>query len=222
MSASTYPMRIEGELQPNLSRGLWLVKWFLLIPHWICLIFLWIAFLLATIAAFFVLLFTGRYPRGLFDFNVGVLRWSWRVGFYSYDALATDQYPPFTLGEVPDYPARLTVDYPEQQRRGLPLIGWWLLGLPQYAIAGLLAGGGGFSWIGHVGYGGVVGVLMLVVGLLLLFRKRYPPDIFDIVMGFNRWVFRVGIYAAFMTPQYPPFRIDAGPSEPTPAAEISV
>ena len=83
-------------------------------------------------------------------------------------------------------------------------------------IAGLLAGGG-FGWPGHLGPGGVVGVLMLVVGLLLLFKNRYPRDVFDIVMGFNRWVFRVGIYAALMTPVYPPFRVDAGPTEPTPA-----
>ena len=220
MSASTYPIRLEGELQPNLSRGLWIVKWLLLIPHWICLIFLWIAFILATIAAFFVLLFTGRYPRGLFDFNVGVMRWSWRVGFYSYSALATDQYPPFTMGDVPDYPARLAVDYPEHQRSGLPLIGWWLIGIPQYAIAGLLAGGG-FSGVGRFGSGGVIAVLMLIAGLMLLFKKRYPHDVFDIAMGFNRWVFRVGIYAALMTPQYPPFRVDAGPSEPRPAAEFS-
>ena len=218
MSASPYPVRLEGELQPNLSRGLWLVKWFLLIPHWVCLIFLWISFLLATVAAFFALLFTGRYPRGLFDFNLGVLRWTWRVAFYSYSALATDEYPPFTMADVPDYPARLAVDYPEHQRSGLPLIGWWLLGLPQYAIAGLLAGGGGFSWVGRVHYGGVVGVLMLIVALMLLFKKRYPLDIFDIAMGFNRWVFRVGAFAVLMTPVYPPFRVDAGPTEPMPAA----
>ena len=217
INASTYPVRLEGELQPNLSRGLWLVKWALLIPHWFCLIFLWIAFILATIAAFFVLLFTGRYPRGLFDFNVGVLRWTWRVSFYSYSALATDQYPPFTMADVPDYPARLAVEYPEHQRSGLPLIGWWLLGLPQYGIAALLAGGG-FNWAGNTSSGGVIGVLMLVVAVLLLFKKRYPRDIFDIAMGFNRWVFRVGAYAALMTPVYPPFRLDPGSSEPTPAA----
>jgi hypothetical protein len=217
INASTYPVRLEGELQPNLSRGLWLVKWALLIPHWICLIFLWIAFILATIAAFFVLLFTGRYPRGLFDFNVGVMRWTWRVGFYSYSALATDQYPPFTMAVVPDYPARLEVDYPEHQRSGLPLIGWWLLGLPQYGIAALLAGGG-FNWAGNTSSGGVIGVLMLVVALMLLFKKRYPRDVFDIAMGFNRWVFRVGAYAVLMTPVYPPFRVDAGPTEFRPAA----
>jgi hypothetical protein len=207
----SYPVRLEGEPTEPLSRWLWLVKWFLLIPHYICLLLLFVTLILTTIAAFFVLLFTGRYPRGLFDWNVGILRWTWRVAFYGYSALGTDRYPPFTMGEAPDYPARLEIDYPEQQRRGLPLIGWWLIGIPQYVIAGLLSGGG-VGW-GRYG-GGVVGVLVLVVGLLLLFKNRYPRDVFDVMMGFNRWVVRVGIYALLMTPQYPPFRVDPGAHEP--------
>jgi hypothetical protein len=207
----SYPVRLEGNPTEPLSRWLWLVKWLLLIPHYICLIFLFVTLVLTTIAAFFVLLFTGRYPRGLFDWNVGVLRWAWRVAFYGYSALGTDRYPPFTMGEAPDYPARLEIDYPEQQRRGLPLIGWWLLGIPQYVIAGLLSGGG-VGW-GRYG-GGVVGVLILVVALLLLFKNRYPRDVFDVMMAFNRWVVRVGAYALLMTPQYPPFRLDPGATEP--------
>src|SRR5512135_175709 len=115
-------VRLEGDLQPGLSRGLWLVKWLLLVPHLIVLGFLWTAFVVLTAVAFVVQLRGGRYPRRIFDFNLGVLRWTWRVNFYGYGALGTDRYPPFTLGPAPDYPARLAIDYPEDQVTGQELI----------------------------------------------------------------------------------------------------
>ena len=136
-SQTSSPVRLTGELDPNLSRWLWLVKMFLAIPHYVVLVFLWLAFVVTTVIAGSAIVFTGRYPRPLFDFNVGVLRWNWRVGFYVYAALGTDRYPPFTLART-DYPADLDVAYPEHLSRGLVLVKW-LLAIPHLVIVGLIA-----------------------------------------------------------------------------------
>jgi hypothetical protein len=214
-----YPLQLTGELSPQLSRGLWLVKWLLAIPHFIVLFFLWVAFAVVSVIAFFAILFTGRYPKGLFEFNVGVLRWTWRVGFYSYSALGTDKYPPFTLKDVRDYPARLEVAYPESLSRGLVLVKWWLLAIPHYLVVAVFAGGGLAAWAGGGGgwvssSGGLVGLLVCIAGVILLFTGRYPKSLYDFVMGMNRWVFRVAAYSSLMTDSYPPFRLDMGGDEP--------
>ena len=204
-----YPLRIEGRLEEPLSRLLWLVKWFLLIPHFIVLAFLFIAMFVLTVVAFFAILVTERYPRGIFDFNVGVLRWAWRVGYYGYSALSTDRYPPFSLEEKADYPATLDVPYPQHLSRGLVLVKWWLLAIPQYIIVGVLAGGVGIG----LHYGGLVSFLALVAAFAVLFVGRYPRGIFDLLMGLNRWVFRVLVYVLLMRDEYPPFRLDMGGDE---------
>jgi len=167
MSAAIYPARVEADLDPRLSRWLWLVKWVLAIPHYVVLAFLWSAFVVLSAVAFVAILATGQYPRRIFDFNVGVLRWTWRVQYYAYGALATDAYPPFTLKEVPEYPAHFDVAYPNRLSRGLVLVKSWLLALPHYIVAGLLVGAG-IRWP----TGGLIGILVLVAGVLVAVRGR--------------------------------------------------
>jgi hypothetical protein len=219
-----YPVRVDASLDASLSRGLWLVKWLLLVPHVIVLVFLWVAFAVVTVIAFFAILFTGRYPRSLFDFNVGVMRWSWRVHHYGYWALGTDRYPPFTLAEVPGYPAHLDVAYPERLSRGLIFVKW-LLAIPHFLVLAVFVGGG--LWLGtrvgdtdsawdngsSAGWS-LVGLLVLIAAIVLLFTGRYPKPLYDFVMGMDRWALRVGAYAALMTDRYPPFRLDQGGTDP--------
>ena len=206
-SAVARPIVVEARLDEPLSRWLWLVKWLLAIPHYIVLWVLGVVYLVLSVVAMFAILFTGRYPRGIFDFNVGVLRWSWRVAYYSYGALGTDKYPPFTLADVPDYPARLHVEYPGELARWPVLVKWWLLAIPQYLVIGLFLGG--FKYAGLLSLG-LIGVLALIAGVALAALGRYPRGVFDLLIGLNRWVLRVVVYASLMTDVYPPFRLDQG------------
>lgn len=227
MQSRTYPAHLEGQLDEPLSRWKWLVKWFLAIPHFVVLAFLWLAFLLMTIYAGFAVLFTRRYPRTAFDFNVGVLRWTWRVAFYAF-VLGSDRYPPFSLDSHHGYPADFDVEYPEQLSRPLVLVKWWLLAIPHYLVISLF-GGGMTWWTWNAGGddaslvigGGLIGLLALVAGVLLTINGRYPRTIFDLIVGLERWTFRVVAYAALMSDQYPPFRLDVGGAE-SPAAATPV
>jgi len=199
---ASYPVTVRGELTKPPARGWWLLKWLLGIPHYIILAFLWIAFVVVCIIAFFAILFTAKYPKGLFKFNTGVLRWTWRVGFYSYQALGTDKYPPFSLKPDDDYPADLKIKYPKQLSRGLVLVKWWLLAIPHYIVVGFFQGG-----VGEERGGGLASILAIFAAVALLFTGKYHEDIFKLVVGMNRWTYRVAAYASLMTDQYPPFRL---------------
>jgi hypothetical protein len=212
-----HPVAVTATLDPELSQWKWLVKWFLAIPHVIVLFFLWIAFAILTVVAFFAILFTGRYPRGLFDFNVGVLRWSWRVSYYAASGgLGSDRYPPFSLDRRPGDLATLDIAYPEQLSRGLVLIKWWLLAIPHYIFVGLVTGSAQWTTDDGASVSGIslLALLTFVAVVVLLFTGRYPRSLFDLIIGLNRWIYRVVAYAALMTDVYPPFRLDQGGSEP--------
>lgn len=220
--SSVYPARLTGHLDPSLSRWLWLVKWLLAIPHYIVLALLSFALVVTTIASGIAILFTARYPRSWFMFSVGVLRWSWRVGFYTYSALGTDRYPPFTLASA-DYPADFDVPYPERLSRGLVLVKWWLLAIPHFIIVGIFTGGIGATWgmsansntqAENIGWTpSLLSVLVLLAAVMLLFTGRYRAGLFALIMGINRWVYRTLSYVMLLRDNYPPFRLDQGPVE---------
>jgi hypothetical protein len=208
--AAPSALRLTGELDPHLSRWLWLVKMFLAVPHFVALAVLWAGLILTTVAAWVAILVTGQYPRPLFDFAVGVLRWTWRVGFYVWAALGTDSYPPFTLSRT-EHPAKLEVEYPQQLSRALVLVKW-VLAVPHVIIALLLVtdlvasanGSGAFS---------VLNLVVVIAGVFLLITGQYPRSLFRFLMGINRWLYRLIVYIAFMRDEYPPFRLDEGSKE---------
>jgi hypothetical protein len=223
--SSAYPLRLEGKIDPATSRWVWIVKGLLAIPSAFVLGLLLLCSILTWIAASFAILLTGRYPRGLFRYNVGVMRWSWRLDFYASGVLATDMYPPFTLDDT-DYPARLDVAYPEHLNRWLVLVKW-LLAVPHLIIVALLVDASvPWSWSlqqqdGWASWGtwGLIPILALVAVVMLAFSGTYPRGLFDLLMGLNRWVYRVWAYMMLMTDEYPPFRLDRGGDELSPGGD---
>ncbi|OMC21331.1 DUF4389 domain-containing protein [Mycobacterium colombiense] len=178
------------------SRWLWLVKWCVLaLPHYPILILLYLAYPLSTVAAGVAILCTGRYPRPLFYFNVGVLRWSWRVMNYRFPMNSTDKYPPFTLAPRPDYPGDLAVEYPERLKNWAVLVKW-LLAIPQVLLC----------WSMEA----PLQVLCIISAVTLLCTGTIPQGIFDLLMGMVRWRYRVAAYVSLMRDEYPPFRMDLG------------
>jgi hypothetical protein len=153
-----------------------------------------------------------------------VLRWTWRVSYYAFSVLGTDRYPPFSLRPDPGYPADVTVPYPDRLSRGLVLVKWWLLAIPQYVVVTLIAGGwstGSAQDGTRTSAPGLIGVLSLIAVVILLCTGRYPRGLYDFLLGLSRWCLRVGAYAALLRDEYPPFRLDQGGTDPGSAPPTS-
>ncbi len=188
-AAPEYPLRYDVEYPEELSRWLIFVKWLLAIPHVIILYVLGIASAVVTLIAFFAILFTRRYPQGLFDFVVNVNRWSANV--MAYQMLFRDEYPPFSW-EPGEYAVTYEVDSPEQLNRWLPLIKW-LLAIPHIIV--LL-----FLFI-------AVFFVYIIAFFAILFTKRFPRGLFDFTVGIHRWNYRVNVYTSLQRDEYPPFSL---------------
>ncbi len=188
-AAPGYPLRYDVEYPEELSRWLIFVKWLLVIPHLIILDVLGIATRVVTLIAFFAILFTKRYPRGLFDFVVNVNRWGANV--MAYFMLFRDEYPPFSW-EPGEYAVTYEVDYPEELNRWLPLIKW-LLAIPHIIV--LL-----FLFI-------AVFFVYIIAFFAILFTKRFPRGLFDFTVGVHRWNYRVSVYTDLQRDEYPPFSL---------------
>ncbi len=187
--APGYPLRYDVEYPEKLSRWLIFVKWLLAIPHFIILWALIYAAEVVTFIAFFAILFTRRYPRGLFDFVVNVNRWSANV--LAYTGLFRDEYPPFSW-EPGQYAVTYEVDYPDELNRWLPLIKW-LLAIPHFIVLLFLFIAASVAWV--------------IAWFAILFTKRFPRGLFNFIVGVVRWQYRVNAYAYLMRDEYPPFSL---------------
>ncbi len=186
---SSYPVRFDIAYPENLSRLLIFIKWLLAIPHFVIIYALNIVFEVLTFIAFFAILFTAKYPEGLFKFNVGIRRWQANVT--AYVMLMRDEYPPFSF-DPGQYAVTLEIDYPENLKRFAPLYKW-LLAIPHLIVLGVL---------------GIVAFLgIFVAWFAILFTGKFPKGIFDFVVGVQRWNTRVTAYVLFMRDEYPPFSL---------------
>jgi hypothetical protein len=190
--AGDYPIVYEADYpEAGIARWRCFFQGLLAYPHFFVLFFIFIGAFFAYIGAWFAILFTGRYPPGIYNFLLGTMRWSNRVN--GFTQLMTEKYPPFSLEEAP-YPIRTRVQYPEAGiARWRPLVHWLLAYPHQFVLF--------FLWIGAF-------FALVYAWFVILFTRRYPPGVFDYIAGVNRWGTRVQGYTLLMTERYPPFSLE--------------
>ena len=189
VTSPAFPVAFDVEYPDRLSRLLIFFKWLLVIPHFIVLYVLGLVTGLLTFIAWFAILFTGRYPRGMFNFVVGYYRWTYNISAYVY--LLRDEYPPFSL-ESGGYPVTFEVQYPERLSRLLIFVKW-LLVIPNVIVLYFVM----IVWM----------VTTFIAWFAILFSGRYPKGLFDFSAGTLRWMARVNAYVLLLRDEYPPFSL---------------
>ncbi len=189
MDGSHPRLEFDVEYPEHLSRWMVLVKWLLAFPHYIALMFLGIGMAIVTFIAWFAILITGRYPKGMWRFSLGTLRWQARVNSYLY--FMRDEYPPFNFDDP--YPARLELAYPTSLSRLLIFIKWLLI-IPHTIVLYFLQIAAGVVWF--------------IAFFAILITGRYPEGLFRFLVGYLRWSNRVSAYSLLLTDDYPPFTLD--------------
>ncbi|HKP89907.1 MAG TPA: DUF4389 domain-containing protein [Thermoleophilaceae bacterium] len=192
---SSYPIDLQVDYpEEGISRWRPLLHWLLLIPHFFALLFVGIAAYVVIAISWFAVLITGKYPEGMFNFVTGVLKWGNRVVAYEY--FMTEDYPPFTLDDEPDYPVRTRFDYPSPDgkiARWRPLVNW-LLAIPHFIVIY-------FLFIAE-------SIILFIAFFAVLFTRKWPRSMFDFTVGIIRWRTRVIGFYLWMTEEYPPFALD--------------
>ncbi|MEK7400612.1 MAG: DUF4389 domain-containing protein [Candidatus Poribacteria bacterium] len=199
VSSPGSPIKYSVEYPERLSRGILLLRTFLgvfyaCIPHGIILSLYGVAVGFVQFIAWWMILFTGKFPKGMFDFCVAYMRWSLRYG--AYMGLFSDKYPPFSGEENVEYPAiTFSLEYPETLSRGKLLLktffGWAYVIIPHGVILAL--------------YSIAVAFVQFIAWWAVLFTAVYPRSMFDFVVSFIRWGIRVNAYLGYFTDVYPPF-----------------
>lgn len=198
-------MKLTIKHQEHYSRGELLLRTFfglfyIMLPHGFILMFVGLWGAILQFVAFWVILFTGRYPESMFEFQQGLLKWNVRLTARLYNV--SDGYPAFGVKSSDDY-TDLSVPYPEKVSRGLTLVrllfGIFYVYLPHYFILYFRAI--------------FVGLLMFLAWWVVLFTAEYPKTFHEWVVGQVRWQIRVSLYMMFMTDTYPPFTGDELPDE---------
>jgi Domain of unknown function (DUF4389) len=188
--AVAYPLRLEVDYQEEYPRWLPLLASILLIPHFIALIILGIGAYFALIVSWLAVLFTGRFPEGVFNYLVGVHRWATRV--FAYYLWMTSKYPAFSLQEVPGDTVRFSIEYPPEGRMSRWRVFQAILLIPFYIA---------------LYFFGLVFILLFIPFFQIIFTKKYSKGIFDLMLVWLRWNARAQAYATFMVTKYPPFEL---------------